>query len=151
MKKALSGIALLISTSIIQMPTYAQNRYYMGEIQGNRADLATNFSDKKSVVVAQLALNKDQEFLNDYRSLAAGQSHSALLLNILNQNPNGHIRLAQNLCTSLKKGKSEQELMQNWVNYWRNSPQEVVQAAIQSGNIMFSIAPKHYCPEFSSR
>lgn len=150
MKKALSGIALLISTSIIQMPTYAQNRYYMGETQVNRANLETIFSNKKGVVVAQLAVTKDREFLNDYRSLAAGQSHSALLLNILNQNPNGHIRLAQNLCTSLKKGKTEQELMQTWVNYWRNSPQEVVQAAIQSGNIMFSIAPKHYCPEFSS-
>ena len=151
MKHALSGIALLISTSIIQMPTYAQNAYYLGETQGNQANSEAIFSNKRGVVVAQLAVNKDQEFLNHYRRLAAGQSHSELLINTLNQNPNGHIRLAQNLCNSLKNGKTQQELMQTWVSYWRNSSQDVVQAAIQSGNIMFTIAPKHYCPEFSSR
>ncbi|MGA9383296.1 MAG: hypothetical protein WBV73_31415 [Phormidium sp.] len=151
MKHALSGIALLISTSIIQMPAYAENAYYLGETQVNRANSEGIFSNKKGVVVAQLAVNKDQEFLNHYRRLAAGQSHSELLINTLNQNPNGHIRLAQNLCTSLKKGKTERELMQSWVNFWKNASQDVVQAAIQSGNIMFTIAPKHYCPEFSSR
>ncbi|MFB2938527.1 hypothetical protein ACE1B6_25035 [Aerosakkonemataceae cyanobacterium BLCC-F154] len=93
---------------------------------------------------------KDQEFLNHYRTLAARQSHSELLINTLNQNPTGHIRLAQNLCNSLKNGKTERELMQSWVSFWRNSSKEIVQAAIQSGNIMFTIAPKHYCPEFSS-
>lgn len=94
---------------------------------------------------------KDQEFLNHYRALAARQSYSELLINTLNQNPTGHIRLAQNLCNSLKNGKTERELMQSWVSYWQNSPKPVVQAAVQSGNIMLSIAPKHYCPEFSSR
>ncbi|HEY9296609.1 MAG TPA: hypothetical protein VIQ31_09580 [Phormidium sp.] len=149
MKKTLSGIALLISTSIIQMPTYAQNICSVGT-GGNRVDLEA-CNDKKGVVVAQLAVNKDQEFLTQYRRLAARQSHSELLINILDKNPSGHIRLAQNLCNSLKNGKTEQELMQTWVSYWQNSSKEVVQAAIQSGNIMFTIAPKHYCPEFSSR
>lgn len=94
---------------------------------------------------------RDQEFLNHYRRVAAGQSHSALLINTLNQNPTGHIRLAQTLCNSLKNGKTERELMQTWVSYWQNSSKEIVQAAVQSGNIMFTVAPKHYCPEFSSR
>lgn len=133
------------------MPTYAQNAYYLGETQANRANSEAIFSNEKGVVVAQLAVNKDQEFLNHYRALAAGQSHSELLINTLNQNPNGHIRLAQNLCNSLKNGKTERELMQSWVSFWQNSSKEIVQAAIQSGNIMFTIAPQHYCPEFSSR
>jgi hypothetical protein len=151
MKNALAGIALLVSTSTIPMPAYAQNVCSIGNAQGNRADLEAICDDKKDVVVTQLAVNKDQEFLNHYRTLAAGQSHSALLINTLNQNPSGHIRLAQNLCNSLKNGKTEQELMQSWVSFWQNSPKQLVQAAIESGNIMFTIAPKHYCPEFSSR
>jgi len=149
MKTVLTGIALLLSTN--QMPSYAQNVCYVGNAQGNRANLEAICSGNKGVVVAQLAISKDQEFLNHYRSLAAKQSHSDLLINILNQNPSGHIRLAQNLCNSLKNGKTERELMQSWVSYWRNTPKEVVQATIQSGNIMFMIAPQHYCPEFSSR
>ena len=136
--------AIAALTLSVPTPTKSQEVCFLERKDGIRVNLEHICGGK----VAQA--NPDTEFIAAYRRLAARESESELLLDTFNRNPQNYINTAKRICSGLRGGRSENELMRAWIKPWLDSSDNMNRAGIQLGGILFTLAPKYYCPEFSN-
>lgn len=94
--------------------------------------------------------NIDQLFINEYQKrvnvTTSGQIKEILLRDSAN-NPTRLIQLAKGICQGLREGKSREQLISEWIEREEGIDNPIAkEAGRQTGIILFTIAPRFYCP-----
>lgn len=157
-------IAITPSNNQILLNKLNEHRARMQKLYDSNANVPSNWSEYCSATPANFTIGAsnnsevpttsvvdDERFITDFKYQAANYPQvSDLLIAGIDANSELYVHKAKSICKALKGGYLEELNDSLFESYVETTAPTVKDAIITHNAIIKSLAPKYYCPDFSS-